>query len=79
MWFTLTMSLLMIATGVGWYLSCGDESALCRTSRAFSPGVVLFGLIGLWMAGIAYWEDRKRPKRRRRRRRAGRRSRIKLV
>lgn len=67
MWFTLTMSLLMIATGVGWYFSCGDESALCRTSRAFSPGVVLFGLIFLGLAVFIFVEDRKRPKRRRRR------------
>ena len=79
MWFILTIGLLLIAGGVGWYFSCGDESALCRTSRAFSPGPVLFGLMFLWMAGIIFWEDRKRPKRRRRRRRSGRRNRIKLV
>ena len=79
MWFVLTMSLVLIGMGVGWYFSCGDESALCRTSRAFSPGPVLFGLMFLWMAGIIFWEDRKRPKRRRGRRRSGRRNRIKLV
>ena len=79
MWFILTMSLLMIAAGIGWYFSCDDPSALCRTSKAFSPGPVLFGLIFLGIAAIEFWEDRKRPKRRRRRRRASRRRRVKLV
>ena len=77
MWFILTMSLLMIAAGVGWYFSCDDASALCRTSKAFSPFPVLVGLIALGIAAFAYWEDRQRP-RRRRRRRASRRRRVKL-
>lgn len=78
MWFILTMGLVLIAGGFGWYFSCGDESALCRTSRAFSPGPVLFGLIFVGMAVFIFVEDRKRPKRRRRRR-SGHRGRIKLV
>jgi len=55
----VTMSLILIAIAVGWHFSCNDPSVLCQTSKSFSIGAGLFGLLGLGMGIFTIVEDRK--------------------